>query len=168
VATLADLSQLEVDTDVKEDYLNHLRKGQPAEVVVDAVTNRRYRGQLREIIPMGDRTRGIVKVKVSVLDADERLFPELSATVHFLPEEDGESAGGSKKAVFAPAAAVVRDGEQDFVWTIDEDRAYRVPVTTLGEPRDGSIQIERGLSGGETVIVNPPSLENGVRVQAAE
>ncbi len=83
--TLAKLDELEVDTDVKEDYLGQLHKGQPAEIVVDAAPNRRYKGRLREIIPMGDRTRGVVKVKVTVLDPDKRLFPELSATVNFLP-----------------------------------------------------------------------------------
>ena len=87
VITLAKLDELEVDTDVKEDYLGQLHKGQPTQVVVDAVPDRRYKGRLREIIPMGDRTRGIVKVKVSILDPDERLFPELSATVHFLPDQ---------------------------------------------------------------------------------
>jgi RND family efflux transporter MFP subunit len=86
VITLAKLDELEVDTDVKEDYLAQLHKGQPAEVAVDAAPDRRYQGRLREIIPMGDRTRGIVKVKVAILSPDERLFPELSATVHFLPD----------------------------------------------------------------------------------
>ena len=99
---------LEVDTDVKEDYLAHIRRGQPAEVLVDAVPDRRYRGRLREIIPMGDRTRGIVKVKVEVLDADERLFPELSATVHFLPEKDEKSTGDATQALFVPLSAVVK------------------------------------------------------------
>ncbi|HEX6963784.1 MAG TPA: efflux RND transporter periplasmic adaptor subunit, partial [Lacipirellula sp.] len=79
VITLANLEELEVDTDVKEDYLGQLREGQPAQIVVDAVPDHRYQGRLREIMPMGDRTRGIVKVKVSVLNPDERLFPELSA-----------------------------------------------------------------------------------------
>ena len=53
--------------------------------------------------PMGDRTRGIVKVKVAMLNPDERLFPELSATVHFLPDQkDGEANLSERKAVFAP------------------------------------------------------------------
>ena len=36
---------------------------------------------------MGDRTRGTVKVKVEILDPDDKLFPELAATVHFLPSK---------------------------------------------------------------------------------
>lgn len=169
VATLADLTHLEVDTDVKEDYLGHLRRGQPAEIAVDAVPDRRYRGRLREIIPMGDRTRGIVKVKVEVLDPDERLFPELSATVHFLPIEDEPSAGEPVRAAFVAETALVNEGEQTFVWRVVEGRATRVAVVTAGPSRDGLLAVESGLTGGETVIVNPPAaLEEGLRVESPQ
>ncbi len=55
VVTIADLEHLEVDTDVKEDFISRITSGQPAEVVVDAVPDHRFRGRVRKIIPMGDR-----------------------------------------------------------------------------------------------------------------
>jgi len=168
VATLADLGALEVDTDVKEDYLAQIRRGQPADVLVDAVPERRYRGRLREIIPMGDRTRGIVKVKVEVLDADLRLFPELSATVHFLPEEDENASGDATQALFVPPAAVMRIEGAAFVWRLAGERAEQVNVTVIGEPRDGLLRVEGALAGGETLIADPPAeltAESKVRAQ---
>jgi len=169
VATLADLDKLEVDTDVKEDYLGHLRRGQPADVLVDAAPDRRYHGRLREIIPMGDRTRGIVKVKVTILDADERLFPELSATVHFLPPATDQSAESAVKATFVPTAAIVTDDEGAFVWRLDGDRVRRVPVTRRGEDKGGFVAIEGRLAGGESVVVNPPAkLADDARVRVVE
>ncbi len=175
VITLAKLDELEVDTDVKEDYLGQLRKGQPTQVAVDAVPNHRYQGRLREIIPMGDRTRGIVKVKVSVLDPDERLFPELSATVHFLPEgEDGDGARKQalEKGVFAPAAAirgeVGADGGQ-YVWVLEQDRVRRAAVTPTGEPNDGLLRVTGELQGGERVVIDPPAeLQAGDQVQTPQ
>ena len=53
-------------------------------MVVDAVPDRRYKGRVRKIIPMGDRARATIKVKVEIVDADERLFPEMSGTVLLL------------------------------------------------------------------------------------
>ena len=82
VVTIADLDHLEVDCDVKEDYISRVSQGSPAEVAVDAVPDRRYQGRVRKIIPMGDRARATIKVKVEILDADERLFPEMSSTVY--------------------------------------------------------------------------------------
>jgi RND family efflux transporter MFP subunit len=171
VITLAKLDELEVDTDVKEDYLGQLRKGQPAQVLVDAVPNHRYKGRLREIIPMGDRTRGIVKVKVQIVDPDERLFPELSATVLFLPDA-AESSQAQEKGVFIPAAAVQDSEGKKVVWvaTISEGQGTvrKVEVTTTGEPNEGLVEIKSGLSGGEQVVVSaPPGLKEGDQVKLA-
>jgi RND family efflux transporter MFP subunit len=171
VITLAKLDELEVDTDVKEDYLGQLRKGQPTQIVVDAVPDRRYKGRLREIIPMGDRTRGIVKVKVSVLDPADRLFPELSATVHFLPDQSNEAEANQalEKGVFAPVAAIQEAGDKHFVWVLEDSRVRRVDVATQGEPNDGLVRVMGGLSGGELLVVEPPpGLRSGDEVQTAE
>jgi RND family efflux transporter MFP subunit len=171
VITLAKLDELEVDTDVKEDYLGQLHKGQPTQVVVDAVPDRRYKGRLREIIPMGDRTRGIVKVKVAVLDPDERLFPELSATVHFMPDQSGEAEANQalEKGVFAPVAAIQGEGKSRFAWVLEGSKVRRVEVATQGEANDGLIRVTSGLTGGEQLVVDPPpGLDPGDEVQIAE
>lgn len=170
VITLAKLDELEVDTDVKEDYLGQIRKGQPTEVVVDAVPDRRYRGKLREIIPMGDRTRGIVKVKVAILNPDERLFPELSATVHFLPDQkEGEVELAERKAVFAPVAAIQEEGDEKFAWVVEGDRVRKTAVTTKGEPQESLIEIASPFTGGESLVTSPPpGLKEGEQVKLAE
>jgi RND family efflux transporter MFP subunit len=170
VITLAKLDELEVDTDAKEDYLSQIRKGQPTEVVVDAVPDRRYRGKLREIIPMGDRTRGIVKVKVAILNPDERLFPELSATVHFLPDQkEGEANLSERKAVFAPVAAIQGEGDEKFAWIVEGDRVRKVAVTTKGEPEDNLIEVASPFTGGESLVTAPPpGLNEGEQVKMAE
>lgn len=156
VVTLADLKMLEVDTDVKEDYLNRIHRNQSAEVMVDAVDGVRYKGRVRQIIPIGDRSRGIVKVKVEVLNPDERLFPDLSATVNFLPDSAAESAGESAKTVFAPASAILSDNGEKFVWQLTGERVAKTVVRTEGDVQENSVQIVAGLSGGETVVIDPP------------
>lgn len=170
VITLAKLDQLEVDTDVKEDYLSQLHKGQPAEVAVDAVPDRRYRGKLREIIPMGDRTRGIVKVKVAILNPDERLFPELSATVHFLPDHpEGEEHLAEQKTVFAPVAAIQEEGEEKFAWVVEGNRVRKVAVTTKGKAEAGLIEVASPFTGGESLVTSTPAnLKDGDQVKLAE
>jgi multidrug efflux pump subunit AcrA (membrane-fusion protein) len=139
-------------------------------VAVDAVPDRRYQGRLREIIPMGDRTRGIVKVKVSILDPDERLFPELSATVHFLPDQtEEESSQAAEKGVFVPEAAIQGEGDDQYVWLLDETRVRKTAVTPQGEPNDGVVRVAGELEGGERVVVDPPAgLQAGDEVTIAE
>ena len=172
VITLANLDELEVDTDVKEDYLAQLHKGQPAQIAVDAVPDYRYQGRLREIMPMGDRTRGIVKVKVAVLNPDSRLFPELSATVHFLPDAKEGDDGANKsleKGLFVPVTAIQGTGDKQFVWVLSENQVRQAAVSTAGEPHEGLVPVKGDLVGGERLVINPPlDLKPGDEVRTAE
>jgi len=171
VVTIADLARLEVDCDVKEDYIGRVTNDSPAEVVVGAVPDRRYSAKVRKVIPMGDRARATIKVKVSILDADERLFPEMSATVYFLPKPGAEAVESKERRIFCDAAAVVATGTgtgagETFVWTVDAGlKTARRPVK-LGMKRDTRIEITEGLAGDERVVVGPPAdLEAGQTVK---
>ena len=160
VVTIADLEHLEVDCDVKEDYIARVAIGQSAEVAVDAVPGHRYQGRVRKVIPMGDRARATIKVKVEILDVDERLFPEMSSTVYFLPQEGDAAAAAAKstseKRVFARTTAIVREESGAYAWVVEKgDRLARTPVQ-LGDERDGRIEISQGLAGGERVVLDPP------------
>ena len=168
VVILADLDDLEVETDVKEDYVSRITAGQSASIAVDAVPDRRYKGRVRTIIPMGDRARGTIKVKVAILDAGNRLFPEMAATVHFLSERGAEAASGpATPQVFAPAEAVKTDEQGSCVWQVTNERVHRVSVET-GDTQGGRMLILRGLKGGEQLVLNPlGSLKDDMSVKVA-
>ncbi len=170
VVTIADLDHLEVDCDVKEDYISRVAQDQLAEVAVDAVPDRRYKGRVRKIIPMGDRARATVKVRVEILDADNRLFPEMSSTVYFLPNESQSSTKQSESRVFCPDEAIVSNENESFVWTVTaEDRTKKVVVTTIGESKDRRSEIKSGLSGGEKVVAAPgKELQDNMLVKPAQ
>ncbi len=157
VVTVADLQRLEVECDVKEDYISRIRSGSPCEVAVDAVPDRRYAAKVRKVIPMGDRARATIKVKVQILDADEKLFPDMSATVYFLPEANEKGLAADKKRIFCDSGAIVTDnGKSTSVWTIDDRSRAHLVAVTVGSDKDGRTEILSGLVGGERVIVRPP------------
>ncbi|MBC7818249.1 MAG: efflux RND transporter periplasmic adaptor subunit [Planctomycetaceae bacterium] len=163
--TVADLEHLEVECDVKEDYISRVIPGQTAEVAVDAVPKFRYQGKVRKIIPMGDRARATIKVKVEIINVDARLFPNMSATVYFLPAETAEATQAATRRVFCDTAAIRADDASRFVWIADEqDRIRRQDVST-GSERDKRTEITQGLSGGERVVITPPGLESGQLVK---
>lgn len=166
VVTIADLERLEVDCDVKEDYISRVRNGAPAEVAVDAVPDRRYTAKVRKVIPMGDRARATIKVKVAITDADERLFPEMSARVYFLPEPGEQPVESKERRIFCDSAAIVNDGSEIFVWEIDDSlRIHKLPVSP-GPDRDGRTEILSGLNGGERIVLKPSDkLQSGQLVK---
>ena len=163
--TVADLEHLEVECDVKEDYISRVVPGQNAEVAVDAVPKFRFQGRVRKIIPMGDRARATIKVKVEIINVDARLFPNMSATVYFLPAETESAVEAPTRRVFCDTEAIRSDDSSRFVWIADEqDRIRRQDVKT-GSERDKRTEITEGLSGGERVVIAPPGLESGQLVK---
>lgn len=166
--TIADLDNLEVDCDVKEDYISRIESGQAAEVAVDAVPGRRYHGIVRKVIPMGDRARATIKVKVTITDVDDRLFPDMSSTVYFLPEHRADETVSEAPRTFCPEDALQEDDKGEFVWIVDAKiHAQKVRVTS-GARKDERVEIVSGLNGDEKVISNPPPLEVNQAVKVSE
>ena len=87
VVTMADLSTLEVEVDVNEAYIGRIAGGRPARITLDAYPDTTFRGEVRQVVPTADRQRATVQVKVSILDHDARILPEMGAKVDFLEPE---------------------------------------------------------------------------------
>ena len=168
IVALADLATLEMEADVSESNVARLREGQPAEVTVEAFPDKRYKSVLRQVIPTADRTKATVLTKVTLLEKDKDLKPEMSAKVTFLEAEaTGQPAADAAPAtpvILVPQAAVVtREGGQK-VFEVVEGKAQMRSVTTGGTRRDLLI-VTDGLVGSETLVVRPPeSLADGTAV----
>jgi hypothetical protein len=118
---------------------------------------------------MGDRARATVKVKVEIVDVDSRLFPEMSSTVYFLPNQSEEVKEKEESRVFCPSEAVVVTEKESYVWILtDQERTKKTMVVTA-ESRDGRTEITSGLTGGEKVIVKPAKeLQDDTLVRSAQ
>jgi RND family efflux transporter MFP subunit len=169
VVTLSNLAMMEVETDVAENLLSRIAIGQPAEVSVSAVPSKHYRGRLRQIIPMGDRTRGTVKVKVEILDPDEQLFPELVATVHFLPDKGLNNPNASRAFLYVPKAAIVDENGHSYAWVVDQKSKIHKRTVEVAVTNDDLARVESGLRAGESVVLNPPkTLRENIEVKVTE
>jgi RND family efflux transporter MFP subunit len=171
VVTMADLSSLEVEVDVNEAYIGRVTHKQQARITLDAYPDTSFRGEVRQVVPTADRQRATVQVKVSIVDHDPRILPEMGARVDFLTSEDAKTQGRSDAAAAPrfrlPAAAVHDAGGKTVVWLVRDGRLQMREVTA--GPVSGDFrEITRGLSGGEKVVtggVEKP--EEGMRVKAA-
>ncbi len=118
---------------------------------------------------MGDRTRGTVKVKVEIVDPDEKLFPELAATVHFLPFKTGPAAETNKSYLFVPKAAVFQENGHDYVWVVGKKSRVNKRPVEVATTREDLARVESGLESGETVVLNPPkTFKENEEVRIAE
>jgi len=168
IVALADLATLEVEADVAEANVAKVGNGQPAEVTVEAIPDRRYKAVLRQVIPTADRTKATVMVKVTILDKDKDLKPEMSAKVTFLEPEKKEKAAAAAAAqpvVLVPRSAVATRDGKPVVFLVREGKAQERPVV-LGTERQGQVIVQEGLAGGETIVAKPgDELKDGATVR---
>src|SRR5271165_667412 len=169
IVAIADMNSLEAEVDVNESNVAQLQSGQPAEITVQAIPNHTYKGVLRQVIPTADRTKATVTVKVSILDKDKYLKPEMSCNVTFLqPQKAEKKEATPRRIVTIPKDAITTRDGKSVVFELDGNKVRQLPVTT-GNELHGQVIVVSGLGGSETLVNNPPQkLKDGdtVKVKA--
>jgi RND family efflux transporter MFP subunit len=165
IATIVDMSSLEIEVDVNESYIARVRAGQPVTAVLDAYPDWQTRARVRTVIPTADRQKATVKVRVTFDRLDPRILPDMGVKVTFLGEEPSASAAGSG-AVLVPRTALREEGGTAAVFVHREGRVERRAVR-LGQARGDEHEVVAGLSDGEQVVITDvDTLRDGQRVQA--
>lgn len=153
VVSMADMSTLEVEADVAEASVDKVKVGQPAEIMLDALPDARFRGRISRMVPTVDRAKATVMTKVKFDAIDPRVLPEMSAKVSFLSQEVAPEQQKPLLAVATDALAE-RDGKT-VVFVVRNDRAVAVPVTP-GIRIGDLTAITGAVKSGEKVVAKPP------------
>ena len=165
IVTMADLSTLEVEVDVNEAYIAQVVNGQAARITLDAYPDTSFAGRVRQVVPTADRQKATVLVKVSILDRDPRILPEMGAKVVF--EAQNAQVAAAPRRVFVPQAALVQSGGRSFVWVM-ANGVVREQAVDVGPARGDRIEVRQGLMGGESLVLAPPAgLKDGSKVKLA-
>ena len=152
VVTMADMTTLEVEADVSEGSLSKVKVGQPAEIMLDALPEARFKGRISRMVPTVDRAKATVMTKVRFDEIDPRVLPEMSAKVSFLSQE---VTPDQQKPLLAvnPEAIAPRDG-RTVVFVVKDGVATEVTVTP--ELRIGDLTAIAGsVKSGDKVVLRP-------------
>lgn len=148
-------SPLRITAEVDEEDIPLVRPGQATLIKADAFPERRLAGTVGEITPKGDPVNKTYRVRIN-LPADTPLLIGMTCEVNVIARE-------VKDALLVPTGAVA----QGRVWLVEDGQARRRGVKT-GIAGRTMVEIVEGLSGGESVIVDPPaSLREGARLRLA-
>lgn len=166
VVTMADMTTLEVEADVSESNLSQVRIGQPVEIQLDALPDKRFRGEVNRTVPTVDRAKATVMTKIRFLDPDQRVLPDMSAKVSFLSREISETERSPRPAL--NPAAITRRGARDVVFVVQNGTLAEV-VIEAGAKLGDLMEIRTGPRPGDTVVLRPhENLRNGSTVKSAE
>lgn len=177
IAYLYDPKKLQARIDAPLAEAAKLQLGQPVKLRSNFLPDLVFRGTVSRITGEADLQRNTLQAKVTIIDPDPRLRPEMLCRAEFL---QGVSISASPSApfsqatpharIFVPEAALVdRTQAGADVWAIDASnkRVARQRLRLGAEVREGYVQVLDGLRPGDRVVINPPTnLENGTPVSA--
>jgi HlyD family secretion protein len=163
VASIADMSMLEVEADVSASGLARIRLGQPCEIVLDVLPDARFLGTVARIVPSVDRAKATVKVHFAAIDP--RLLPEMSARVLFLSQPITAEQQLPLTAV-NPGALTKRDG-RTILYVIRDGKAVEVAVTPGRRLGELTAFAGDAKSGDKAVLDPRAELKAGALIEPA-
>jgi HlyD family secretion protein len=155
LATIVDISSLSLEADVDETDVFLVKPGVKAEAELDAVPGARYPAMVASVgLSPTQSARGGVSYRARLTLAGGTMADGSRAPT----PRPGMSAVAdlqvrtARDAVSVPAAAIVRDGDRDEVWVVQDSRARRRAVT-VGTEGEDRVAVTAGLRVGEQVVV---------------
>ena len=91
IGTIVDMGSLEVEVDINEAYLKRVFPDQPVRVRLNAYPGNHYEARVIAIVPAADRNKATVRVRIGLLEQDDRVLPNMGVQVRFVG--DVASAG---------------------------------------------------------------------------
>ncbi len=147
VGVVMDLASVWMQVDAYERDLSQLAIGQTVSAFVPAWPEREFKGDVQSIGAVVDKKSRTVKVRVVIPNPDGALKPGMFAKVSL-----AGSKGDAREGLFAPSAAVQRDGEKSIVFVPLGETEFQLREVETGVSADGWVQITRGLTAGEKVV----------------
>ena len=164
ICTIVDMESLEVEVDVNEAFINRVKPGQPVITNLNAYPKWDIPSEVIAIIPTADRNKATVKVRIALLEKDERVLPDMGSRVSFLKKVETQSREEVKEGVMIPLAALAILDDQSTVQVIDGSQIKLTRVKVAEETANYARIIE-GLSSGMTVVAKfDKELENNQKV----
>ena len=164
ICTIVDMESLEVEVDVNEAFINRVKPGQPVITNLNAYPKWDIPSEVIAIIPTADRNKATVKVRIALLEKDERVLPDMGSRVSFLKKVETQGREEVKEGVMIPLAALAILEDQSTVQVIDGSQIKLTRVKVAEETANYARIIE-GLSSGMTVVAKfDKELENNQKV----
>jgi HlyD family secretion protein len=155
IITIPDLTRMSVNVKIHESYIKKVKKGQKARITVDAFPDQVLTGEVTKMGVLPDsQNRWMnpdMKVYLTTITVDgthDWVKPGMSAKVEILVNTVAD-------CVYVPVQAVSPDNGKQFCYIAQGLKPERREVQ-IGEFNDEFIQVKKGITEGERVLLRPP------------
>lgn len=144
--TIADLSGVWVNADVREADAAMLRPGLGAEVALASAPGRPFKGIVTYVYPTLRTDTRTLTARIVVANARGQLRPGMYATVHV--------RSPSRRALTVPSAALVRTGERTIVFVDFGGGRIEPQDVQIGQVTSEYAEVLSGLERGQRVVTS--------------
>ncbi len=154
IVNIEDIAAVFVDFRLPERFQSKIKKGQKAQVDMDAIPGRKFSAVIQAIDPMLDANGRSVGIRACIDNRQNQLRPGMFARVNTVFSE-------REKAVVVPEEAIVPQGGKQFVikllegsdkGTEKETKTTQRVEVKVGIRRPGKVEILEGLAEGDEVV----------------
>ncbi|CAM3010919.1 Efflux RND transporter periplasmic adaptor subunit [Vibrio neptunius] len=146
LVSLIKLDPVEVHYSISQSEVGKAKLGQHVSLTVDAYQDQTFTGKVNYIAPLVDESSGRVEIHAHFDNPENALVPGMFAKV-------SQTIGEAKPHLVVSQTSVGADGDQRFVWVVEDNKAIKRPVELGENTNSGYVTIESGLKLGETVVV---------------
>lgn len=148
---VADLSVVWVLANIPEKDIQYIHPDdssadQSVEVLVNAYPNHIFHGAITYVGDVLDAATRTMNLRLELPNQDNKLKPEMYATVRVYSEPE-------PSILAVPEAAVQRDRDRQFVFVQQDAESFEARDVTLGESNGRNVKILNGLQEGEQIVV---------------
>ena len=151
ICTIVDMDSLEIEVDVNESFINRVKAGQPVVANLNAYPKWDIPAEVIAIVPTADRNKATVRVRIGLLEKDERVLPDMGTRVSFLEKIEKKENEIKKEGVMVPLASVGNEDGDSYILLVVNQRVKLVEVK-VAETTANYARITSGISSGDKVI----------------
>jgi len=145
--TLVDLSELYLVGRLYEGQVAQVKKGQTVRIRAEAYPDDQFTGIVEGYTPRLDPETRTLGVRVRVANPDQKLLPNMRATLHIITAQ-------ADTVITVPLSAVLGESGNLFVFVQDDKDPHtflRTPVV-LGQRDDRYVEVIEGVLPGANVV----------------
>jgi RND family efflux transporter MFP subunit len=144
-ATIADVSELKINTSVSEYLAPKIKAGDPVDIYIATLGNKTYKGMITAVSPAPASGGLTYPVSISVTDESGEVMAGMFAEINIISDE-------KDNIICIPSDAVIIKSGKPIVVVLTNGGIPEFRDVTTGIDNGEYVEITSGLSEGETIV----------------
>lgn len=159
ITIIGDVESLQITANVPERYVALLKTGLSADISLEAYPGVVFKATVSRVSPVVDAASRTKEIILNFDKKDSRINAGMFAKVTLFTRD-------FTGAVVMPSDSVVTKDSKNYAYVVTRDNTVEQREIVLGEKVDGMVQILKGVSEGERIVVEgQTSLSDGAKIR---